>query len=367
MKLTLKNQIEITGLDDFEQELIESSCTHSNPKYFEAQKQGRYTGNIPREIKLFSRTPDGLIVPSGLFSELLLEEPDADIDDQRNINPVSIPFTGQLRPYQQRFIDDGLYYEGGVMVAATGAGKTVSAIALAARLGQRTLILVKSKDLGKQWLDAIKQFTGLDAGMIGGGKNTEGAQFTIGLVQSLVKRNLSELDYGLVIADECHNAPACQFMHVINGMNCRYKYGLSATPQRRDNLEFMIFAALGEICAEIGQDQLEGKVLPVSVQTIRHPFDDTVESWNDFINSLINDDSRNDLIIHLANLQSKPTIILCSQVRQCEILTTLALDAGLKPLLIHLGSYRTKYAQSVWRRLIQPLLLSAQRNYWVKA
>jgi superfamily II DNA or RNA helicase len=330
MKLILSNKIAITDLDDFEQELIESSNTHHNPKFFEAQIQGRYTGNIDRKIKLFERIKTGLIIPIGCLWQV-----DDEIDDQRNTHPVNIPFTGVLREYQRELVTTALDYDCGVLVAATGSGKTVAGIALTSLLGQRCLILVKSGDLATQWLQAIEQFTGLKAGLICGGKNTQGAQFTVGLVQSLVKRDLSTFDYGLVIADECHNCPACQFYTVINGLNCRYKYGLSATPQRRDCLEFMIHACLGQIVGEISEDELQGKVLPVKVRTIQHPFSGNPESWGDFINILIDDDSRNEVIINLARQQTKPTIILCSQVRHCEILTTMAQQAGLKPLLVH--------------------------------
>ena len=356
MKLLLKNHIEITEIDPLEREFIELSCTHDNPKYEEARRQNRYTGKIPREIKTFERVGDALIVPIGLLSELedgvfdneptdrqkmdpdFVQDPGLwpEIVDERNQHPVEIPFTGELRNYQQVFVEGALFLECGVLVAATGAGKTVSAIALAARLGQRTLILVKSIVLAIQWKNAIKQFTGLDAGQIGGNtKHTEGAQFTIGIVQTLINRDCSLLDYGLVIADECHNAPASQFYQVLNQLNARYKYGLSATPQRRDSLEFMIFAALGEISAVIEEDQLCGKVLPVEVRTMEIAFDDEVSDWNGFINILIDDNYRNSLIIRLAQEQTRPTLILCAQVRHCELLTTMAQEAGLEPLLIH--------------------------------
>lgn len=341
MKITLSNKLKVTDLADHEKKEIEKLCTHPNPKHAEAVCQGYYAGNIPKETNLAQQIEGGLIVPIGLFYRALWLNMAAIIDDQRNRHSVTILFTGQLRDYQEQFIAEAIESQGGVMVAATGAGKTVSGIALASRLGQRCLILVKSKDLAEQWRKAIKQFTGLNCGMIGGGKNAEGNQFTIGLVQSLVKRDLSKLDYGLVIADECHNAPASQFYQVINEINARYKYGLSATPQRRDSLEFMIFAALGEVCTEIEPNQLENKVLPVAVQTIEIGFNGTVDSWGNFIKALIDDEYRNNYLVRLAQQQTEPTIILCSQVRHCEILTTLTAEAGLKPLLIH-GQLPTK-------------------------
>jgi superfamily II DNA or RNA helicase len=333
MKLTLSSQIELTELNPDERSQIMNACTHPNPKYFEALKQGRYTGHIQKQITLFEEIPGGLSIPMGCLS--LLNTAAAIIDDKRNLHLVTFTFVGVLRAYQRDFVSNALHHDGGVLVAATGSGKTVAGIAMAARLKQRCLILVKSADLAEQWRDAILIFTGLNAGQIGGGRNSQGDHFTIGLVQSLAKRDLSQMDYGLVIADECHNAPACQFYTVINGLNCKYKFGLSATPQRRDCLEFMIHAALGEIIAEIDEEQLTGKVLPVITQLIPRPFYGYPESWHDFITILVNDEARNALIISLAARQSKPVMILCSQIRHCELLTVMAADAGLTPLLIH--------------------------------
>jgi superfamily II DNA or RNA helicase len=326
--------------------VIEAAGLHDNPAYAEALRFGRSVRMIPREIQLCKRVGNTWIVPIGLLDEILDEMPYAEVDDQRNLCPVTIPFTGSLRDYQEQFISDALadFYGGhGVMVAATGSGKTVSGIAMAARLAQRCLILVKSKDLAKQWQDAIKQFTGLSAGLIGGGKDSEGEQFTIGLIQTLCKRDLSQLDYGLVICDECHNIPAQQAYSVINGLNARYKYGLSATPQRRDNLEFMIQAALGEIVAEIDPSDLDGKVLPVQIKTLQMGFNGKPESWSEFLSCLVNDDYRNQLIVDTAIRSSKQvgTIILCAQIEHCAKLAEIAANSGVNALVLH-GQLPTK-------------------------
>jgi len=199
------------------------------------------------------------------------------------------------------------------------------------------LILVKSKDLASQWHEAIKQFTGCEAGLIGGGKNKEGDEFTIALTQTLSKRDMSLLQYGLVIADECHNLPASQAYTVINGLNTKYKYGLSATPQRRDNMEFMITGAIGDISSQIEQDQLQGKVLPVHVSTIEMPFNADVESWAEFINVLVDDEQRNQVIVDRAikASQTMGTIILCAQVRHTELLGAMCNEDGVFPLVLH--------------------------------
>jgi len=291
MKATLSNQIHLSCLTTAQSEVIQQALTFRNPKHVEAQQQGPTYG-IPRILELFEIVPGGLVIPRGVS----LPSGVTEIDDQRNSYPVVIGSTIQPRAYQERCIKRAIHQGSGVIVAPTGSGKTTMGIEIAARLGQRCLILVKSLDLAKQWQDAIKRFTGFDAGLIGGGKWQEGEQFTIGLVQTLVKQD-SGLDYGLVIVDECHNIPAAQAYEVINRQAAKYRYGLSATPQRRDNMEFMIHAVLGGIVAEVEAHEVGGAVLPVTISTIQHNFIGNPESWTDFINLLALDDERNRVIV----------------------------------------------------------------------
>lgn len=336
MKIEISNKICITGVVEDEYFSITQYLTFLNPKYEEALQFGRSVRSIPQYLELFEYSDCVLTVPIGTL-DYLVRTFKPEIRDQRKTVNVSIPFLGELRPYQSEFVDVAINAKGGQMIAATGSGKTVSGIALAAQLKQRTLILVKSKDLAIQWIEAIQQFTGLDAGLIGAGKNTEGAEFTIGLTQTLSKRDLSDFNYGLVIADECHNLPANQAYKVMNGLDCKFKYGLSATPNRRDKMEFMIDAAVGPICSEINQNQLLGNVLPVRITTTEEAFYGDVDSWADFMNVLVDDKSRNNMIVTRAIQSSKKmgTIVLCSQVRHCELLFSLCIQLDTKPLVLH--------------------------------
>lgn len=335
MNIILSNKILLSGCTLEQHKTIATRYTFNNPEHAEAARFGRSTWNIPTLIRLFAEHQDGIELTIGALNHIIRTF-DLDVSDNRARVPAVIPFLGELRPYQKTFIDSAIAAGGGVMVAATGSGKTISGIALASRLQQRALILVKSKDLAKQWQDAIEQFTGLTAGLIGGGKNTEGEQFTIGLIQTLCKRDLTQLNYGLVIADECHNIPAKQAYDVINGLNARYKFGLSATPQRRDNLEFMIHAALGGVCSVVDQSDLTGKVLPVSVKTIRIGFTGSPDTWNEFLTTLVNDGCRNDLIIEIAQaVEGAGSIILCAQVAHCEALGELARVNGMDALVLY--------------------------------
>ena len=358
MNLTLSNKVAITDYSPKEHQAIVHKFTFANPAHAEALSFGRSTYNIDRTICLVDEGNDALALPIGALA-WLLETFSPDVTDNRATVAAVISFNGELRLYQERFIKLSMQHTHGVMVAATGSGKTISAIAMAGRLQQRTLVLVKSKDLAQQWRDAIKQFTGLDAGLIGGGKNTEGEQFTIGLIQSLCKRDLTQLNYGLVIADECHNIPAHQAYSVINGINARYKFGLSATPQRRDNLEFMIHAALGDVVSEIEPDELEGKVLPVHITSVKVAFNGDPETWADFLTVLVNDEARNRMIITAAikTATKMGTVILCAQVGHCELLGVMAQEQGVNALVLH-GQLSTKVrAERMARAHESPLII----------
>ncbi len=333
MKAILSNQTTITDLDADNYFNITRPLTFANPKHQEALKFGRSVRKIDAFITLYENIPGGVIIPRGIALEGLELET---VDDQRHVHPVCLATNIELRDYQARTIEQVLQYEQGVIVAPTGAGKTTMAIALAARLGQRSLIVVKSLDLAKQWQAAIQQFTGLVCGRIGGGQKTEGEVFTVALVQSLVKEPAS-LDYGLVIVDECHNIPANQAFAVINRQAAKYRYGLSATPQRRDNLEFMIHAALGPVIAEVKADELAGSVLPVTVFPIEYEFKGHPESWVEFTQEIEADPARNRLLIQQAIQASSDiaTVVLTSTIYHAETLHQLIQQQGIQSVLLH--------------------------------
>ena len=44
-------------------------------------------------------------------------------------------------------------------------------------------------------------------------------------------------DYGMVLVDECHHAASNTMANILNQVNARYVYGVTATPMRGDGLE----------------------------------------------------------------------------------------------------------------------------------
>lgn len=192
MKALVSDKIFLTGFDSQQFIRITEKLTIENPKFIEALQFGRSTRGIDRTIELFDCQNGVLSIPRGCFMKWVGAD---EVIDQRHTHAVEITSTIEPRTYQERALRLMQSNGGGVLVAPTGSGKTTIGIEIAARLGQRCLIMVKSKDLAEQWRGAIKKFTGLDCGLIGSGKWIEGDQFTVGLVQTLVKHEAS-LDYG---------------------------------------------------------------------------------------------------------------------------------------------------------------------------
>ncbi|MDO9103776.1 MAG: DEAD/DEAH box helicase [Methylovulum sp.] len=355
MKATLSDRIYLTDLSFERAESIKQSLTRPNPKYYEAQKFGRSTWNLLQYLELFEQTPDGLAIPHGAPVNWLGVDA---VQDNRLSRTVQITTKIETRPYQERVIRLAINAGGGVIVAPTGSGKTTMGIEIAARFGERCLILVKSLDLAKQWQAAIKRFTGLDCGLIGGGKMQEGQAFTVALMQTLVKQETG-LDYGLVIVDECHNIPAAQAYAVINRQAAKYRFGLSATLQRRDNLEFMIHAALGQVAAEVEANELNGSVLPVMVLTLHYDFKGSPDSWGAFITQLERDDQRNRLLVDSAIKSSRTTgtAVLTATVSHAETLTRLVNQLGVDALLLHGKLAKKEREQRMMEAPNSPLII----------
>jgi DNA repair protein RadD len=148
----------------------------------------------------------------------------------------------QLRPYQQRAIDDlrNAYRAGArspLLVLPTGGGKTVvfaTIAASAAAKGNRVLILVHRRELIHQASSKL-QWVGLDHGIIAAGVPATDAPVQIASVQTLARR-LTRMDWqpGLIIIDEAHHATAGQWARILDHWPDAYRLGVTATPCRLD-------------------------------------------------------------------------------------------------------------------------------------
>jgi len=350
MKITLDGKLTISNLTVAERNFIKSENEWPNPEIQAAEKMGRFTGYMPALVYAWEEQANGdLVVSRGYLDRLLTVAAPSNTQDNRTTAPLDMPQIEEItyRDYQLEVLDQAYQNEQGLLIAPTGSGKTIIGMAIMAHHGQRSLILTHSRELANQWGEEIKKWMGVDAGFIGGGKWCEGKEVTIAMLQTLYKNPQKALTmaqgYGLTIIEECHHTPANTFTDVINWVPTLYRYGLTATPHRRDGLHDLIYRSIGEVLATIDPDQveLEGGIVPATIKTIYTGFTPAAAySWADYVTELTLDKDRNRHIAETAENAAKeaPVLILTDRIQHVE---AIGLYLVTDHLQIH-GKLKTK-------------------------
>jgi superfamily II DNA or RNA helicase len=335
--LTIHKKAEILNPPAAVKNEIIKAMTMPNPAYTQAEKFGRYTGHLEPELTFYENRADRISFLRGYTGRTigLLKRHGVKFrlqDQRRTLKPLNLTFQGTLRDYQTEAVKAALERDHGVLQLPTGAGKTVIALALMAERKQPTLILCHTRELSDQWQARIKQFLGIDAGIIGGGKFEPGP-ITVGLFQT-VKNHLEDLppNFGNLIVDEVHRCPADTFRRCVTAFDAIYLTGLSATSYRNDGLTRLIYSVMGDRVFNIDQADLEttGAILKPRVIIKKTEYEYFYEdNYQDMITDLIEDPYRNyQIICDVKKATGRPgTILIVSdRVRQLRLLSDLLGD-----------------------------------------
>ncbi|HGS5588101.1 TOTE conflict system archaeo-eukaryotic primase domain-containing protein [Vibrio parahaemolyticus] len=242
-------------------------ASFSNPKFFKAQGLRLSTNGISRFICLAELDSGYLSLPRGCWDEvksICLELGIAlQVTDNRFVGQAlaDMTFVGSLRSAQSKAIDELMQHDIGVLHAPTAFGKTVTAIGLIQRRGVNTLILVHNRQLVDQWQERLKTFIqGIDIGVYTGIKKKPTGQVDIATYQSLINRSDNSVhslvkEYGQIIVDECHHLSAPQYEQVLSEAHAKYVVGISATLERRDGHQPIIFMQAGRVRHSIKLDR----------------------------------------------------------------------------------------------------------------
>jgi superfamily II DNA or RNA helicase len=157
-----------------------------------------------------------------------------EIVDRRVNKPVEFPeFKFDLRQSQKDVYD--AIEDNAIINAWVSWGKTFTGLAIAGKLGQKTLVVTHTVPLRNQWAKEVEKVYGIKAGIIGSGKFELDAPIVIGNTQTLY-RNVDKIrkEFGTVILDEMHHVSSPTFSKILDTNYCRYKIGLSGTIERKD-------------------------------------------------------------------------------------------------------------------------------------
>ena len=223
MKAVLSNRIYIECTNEY-QEYLDKELTYSIPP--------RRPTDPPIIIKNMGVVRAGLVtLPIGRMD---LIPNDYDIVDKRieiPIEPLDFRFT--LRDSQQSVYDE---VQGSCIINAwVSWGKTFTALAIANKLAQKTLIVTHTLALRGQWEKEVQKVFGVTAGVIGSGKFDIDSPFVVGNVQTLY-RNIDKItkEFGTIILDEMHHVSSPTFTRIVDASRAKNKIGLTGTLQRKD-------------------------------------------------------------------------------------------------------------------------------------
>ena len=224
MKAVLSNRIYLDVTPEIQDEL-DKELTYvvppKNPKDL-----------VPQVIKNMAIVRPGIVtIPIGRTD---LIPHGHEIVDKRIVKPQEFPkFKFDLRESQQEVyntVEDNC-----IINAWVSWGKTFTGLAIASKLGQKTLVVVHTITLRNQWAKEVEKVFGIKPGIIGSGHFDANSPIVIGNIQTLY-RNIDKIrkEFGTVILDEMHHVSSPTFSRILDTNYCRYKIGLSGTIERKD-------------------------------------------------------------------------------------------------------------------------------------
>ena len=223
MKAVISDRIYL-DIDPQSKKKIDRALTYAIPSF-------RFD-DPPIMIKNMGTIREDLItIPSGCITMIPYGY---DIVDKRIVKPVEFPpFKYELRPSQQEVYEE--VEDSSIINAWVSWGKTFTALAIAAKFGQKTLVVTHTLTLRKQWENEVRKVFGIEPGVIGSGRFDIDSPIVIGNIQTLYRR-IPEIrrEFGLVILDEMHHVSSPTFSRIIDKSCARYKIGLTGTLTRKD-------------------------------------------------------------------------------------------------------------------------------------
>lgn len=319
--------------------------------------------NTPKYLKGYEESSEFLTLPRGLkeklFEYLNYNLVKYKIIDNRvfeKIETKRILFT--LRAEQEDAIKEILKYDSSICVAPPGFGKTLIGAKIFEQRAVKTLIIVNKNMLLDQWISRFVDYFGYkksDIGFLGKSQNRLNGNIDIATMQSL--NNIPELveNYTQVIVDECHHIPALTFEQIVKNFKGKYILGLSATPNRKDELDPILYQQLGNISYEYKKPKTHTNKLLV----IKTEFTSSADNYAAIINELVSNEDRNRQIVKTIkeNIDRK-ILLLSDRIEHLNLLENILKEEKIDFVSVHGSQNKKEQVENMQKVKTSSLILA---------
>ncbi|CVO33931.1 helicase [Streptococcus pneumoniae] len=303
------------------------------------------------------------------------------MEDRRKVQrSISVEFKGELTLEQELALSDMTSKENGLLHAETGFGKTVLGAALISKRKAKTIILVHNRQLLDQWLDRLNHFLTFEeeeatrytasgrekvigyVGQYGGTKKWLSELVDVVMIQSLFKLENSQSlldEYEMMIVDECHHVSALMFEKDVAQFRGKYLYGLTATSERKNGHEPIVFQRIGEIIHTADKRETDFKrQLQLRFTSFGHLEIEKTKASN-FIQLsdwIAIDSARNQLILKdiLAQVaEGRNILVLVNRIQQINVFEKLLKEKEVDDFYIISGKTKVRERTSLLEILEQ--------------
>jgi|TARA_R100000149_G_C5873199_1_gene136993 superfamily II DNA or RNA helicase len=289
MKAVLSNRIYMECTPDY-RKVLSDELTYKVPP--------QNPNDPPQIIKNLQRVRENLVsIPIGRID---LIPKDYEIVEKRLYIPADFPkFSFQLRPSQQEVYDT--LNDNAIINAWVSWGKTFTGLALAGKLGQKTLVVTHTVPLRNQWAKEVEKVYGIKPGIIGSGNFDTDAPIVIGNTQTLY-RNLEKIrkEFGTIILDEMHHVSSPTFSKIIDTSHARYKIGLSGTIERKDGKHVVFRDYFSPTVYKPPKENFLTPSVHIYRSEVRFP-DGSNIPWAKRVNALVNNDEYRHSVAMIAS------------------------------------------------------------------
>lgn len=278
MQVTVSNVLTVTDPTPELLMWVKRNLTVANPEYAKKARMHLWLGNTPKTLSLYETRGNELVLPFGTLRSIPKDISDKAVFTSGFVPPAEVDFNADvpLYDYQETAVQAMIAAKYGILQSAAGSGKTQMGIALAARLGRRTLWLCHTLDLIRQSKERAERYMSKSLmGTITEGKVNLGKGITFATIQTMCKLDLTQYrDYwDCIITDEVHRVSGSptavtQYQKVLNSLSARHKYGLSATVHRSDGMIQATYALVGEVAYEVPKEAIADKIMQVGIYPV---------------------------------------------------------------------------------------------------